>query len=177
VTQLLNDLFGIQSRAGCLCAGPYGHRLLHIDRARSEEFRKAIREGRGGLKPGWTRVNFHYLLTDEELDFLCEAIEIVAQHGRFFLALYEFDLAGGGWRPRAWRPPTVTFGIEHALAGGGGCPEAKGAGGAPAPAQVLAEARRLAGQLERDFDESELKSTERDLVPFIYMHAHDGGRG
>ena len=31
VTTLLNDLFGIQSRAGCSCAAPYGHRLLHID--------------------------------------------------------------------------------------------------------------------------------------------------
>jgi len=31
VTKLLNDLFGIQSRAGCSCAGPYGHILLGID--------------------------------------------------------------------------------------------------------------------------------------------------
>ena len=30
VTTLLNDLFGIQSRGGCSCAGPYGHRLLGI---------------------------------------------------------------------------------------------------------------------------------------------------
>ena len=28
---MLNDLFGIQSRGGCSCAGPYGHRLLGID--------------------------------------------------------------------------------------------------------------------------------------------------
>ena len=28
VVALLNDLFGIQSRGGCSCAGPYGHRLL-----------------------------------------------------------------------------------------------------------------------------------------------------
>ncbi|MDH5491596.1 MAG: aminotransferase class V-fold PLP-dependent enzyme, partial [Myxococcales bacterium] len=27
VASLLNDLFGIQARAGCSCAGPYGHRL------------------------------------------------------------------------------------------------------------------------------------------------------
>ena len=67
VTQLLNDLFGIQSRAGCLCAGPYGHRLLGIDRERSAAFRRVIHEGRSGLKPGWTRVSFHYLLTDEEV--------------------------------------------------------------------------------------------------------------
>ena len=31
ITTLLNDLFGIQSRAGCSCAGPYGHQLLGID--------------------------------------------------------------------------------------------------------------------------------------------------
>src|ERR1035437_664034 len=28
VVSLLNDLFGIQARGGCSCAGPYGHRLL-----------------------------------------------------------------------------------------------------------------------------------------------------
>ncbi len=31
VVALLNDLFGIQTRGGCSCAGPYGHRLLGID--------------------------------------------------------------------------------------------------------------------------------------------------
>src|SRR6266545_1982294 len=30
VVALLNDLFGIQSRGGCSCAGPYGHTLLGI---------------------------------------------------------------------------------------------------------------------------------------------------
>ena len=39
VTTLLNDLFGIQSRAGCSCAGPYGHRLLDIDHEHSERYR------------------------------------------------------------------------------------------------------------------------------------------
>ena len=34
VTVLLNDLFGIQSRAGCSCAGPYGHHLLGIGTTR-----------------------------------------------------------------------------------------------------------------------------------------------
>ena len=31
VSVLLDHLFGIQNRAGCSCAGPYGHRLLGID--------------------------------------------------------------------------------------------------------------------------------------------------
>jgi hypothetical protein len=35
---LLNDLFGIQSRGGCSCAGPYGHRLLGIDLDRARQF-------------------------------------------------------------------------------------------------------------------------------------------
>jgi selenocysteine lyase/cysteine desulfurase len=35
VVALLNDLFGIQARGGCSCAGPYGHRLLGIDLERS----------------------------------------------------------------------------------------------------------------------------------------------
>ncbi|ORZ29369.1 pyridoxal phosphate-dependent transferase [Catenaria anguillulae PL171] len=33
VSTLLNDLFGIQSRSGCMCAGPYSHYLLGIDDA------------------------------------------------------------------------------------------------------------------------------------------------
>ena len=32
VVAVLNDLFGIQARGGCSCAGPYGHRLLGISR-------------------------------------------------------------------------------------------------------------------------------------------------
>jgi len=30
IVKLLSDLFGIQARSGCQCAGPYGHRLLNI---------------------------------------------------------------------------------------------------------------------------------------------------
>ena len=44
VTRLMNDLFGVQSRAGCSCAGPYGHALLHIDSELSE---KPNRKSRG----------------------------------------------------------------------------------------------------------------------------------
>ena len=48
VTTLLNDLFGVQSRAGCSCAGPYGHRLLGIDFDHSERYREWIRKGYSG---------------------------------------------------------------------------------------------------------------------------------
>ncbi len=98
VTRLLNDLFGIQSRAGCSCAGPYGHRLLGIDRDTSLKMRKAIQKGYASIKPGWTRVNFHYTITEEEFDYICKAIEFVADYGQLFLSLYVFDPKSGDWR-------------------------------------------------------------------------------
>ena len=62
VVALLNDLFGIQARGGCSCAGPYGHRLLGIDLATSHEFERAIGRGCEGIKPGWVRVNYNYFI-------------------------------------------------------------------------------------------------------------------
>ena len=63
VVAVLNDLFGIQARGGCSCAGPYGHRLLAIDPARSHAFRAEIGHGCEGIKPGWTRINFNYFIS------------------------------------------------------------------------------------------------------------------
>jgi len=56
VVALLNDLFGIQARGGCSCAGPYGHGLLGIDQERSHEFDREINHGCEGIKPGWVGV-------------------------------------------------------------------------------------------------------------------------
>jgi hypothetical protein len=64
VVALLSDLFGIQSRGGCSCAGPYGHRLLGIDIERSHEFEHEITHGCEGIKPGWTRVSFNYFISE-----------------------------------------------------------------------------------------------------------------
>lgn len=97
VTVLLNDLFGVQSRAGCSCAGPYGHDLLGIDDATSEKYRAAIRGGFEGLKPGWCRIGFHYAMDDAEADYLIEAVDFVGRNGSRFLPLYRFDLKTGTW--------------------------------------------------------------------------------
>lgn len=40
VSTWLDHLFGIQARAGCSCAGPYGHRLLGIDATHSARYRR-----------------------------------------------------------------------------------------------------------------------------------------
>jgi selenocysteine lyase/cysteine desulfurase len=167
VTRLLNDLFGIQSRAGCSCAAPYGHRVLHIDGQKSADLRKSIMCGNIGLKPGWARVNFHFLHTDAEVDFICRAILFVAEHGRDFLPLYAFDIHTGTWEHKDFTSAPLRFGIEEALAPHGG-PTAEDGDLEPLFAQYMAEAERLAAALKVRWSGAEMKSTEKDLIPFVY---------
>lgn len=57
---------GVQTRAGCSCAGPYGHDLLGL------KDRKDLEK-----KPGWVRISIHYSQTQEEIEKLFEAIALV----------------------------------------------------------------------------------------------------
>jgi selenocysteine lyase/cysteine desulfurase len=100
IVALLNDLFGIQSRGGCGCAGPYGHRLLGIDVETSKEFEREIVRGCEGIKPGWVRVNFNYFLSETQFQFLLDAIHLVANDGWRLLPHYTFDPDTGEWRHR-----------------------------------------------------------------------------
>ncbi|MDQ1733047.1 MAG: hypothetical protein QOK10_3206 [Pseudonocardiales bacterium] len=100
VVAVLNDLFGIQSRGGCSCAGPYGHRLLGIDLARSQEFEREIAQGCEGIKPGWVRVNFNYFISEPVFDYILEAVRLVARDGWRLLTDYTFDPATGRWKHR-----------------------------------------------------------------------------
>jgi len=97
VVALLNDLFGIQARGGCSCAGPYGHRLLGIDSGRSRAYESAIMDGWEGMKPGWVRINFNYFTSDVILSYLIDAMTFIADHGWRFLLDYYFDLRTGLW--------------------------------------------------------------------------------
>lgn len=100
VVALLNDLFGIQARGGCSCAGPYGHRLLGIDLETSHRFECAIVAGAESVKPGWVRVNFNYFISEPVFAFLLGAVSFIAEHGWEFLPQYEVDPATGAWRHR-----------------------------------------------------------------------------
>jgi selenocysteine lyase/cysteine desulfurase len=98
VVAILNDVFGIQSRGGCSCAGPYGHRLLGIDIERSHEFEREITHGCEGIKPGWVRVNFNYFIGEEVFRYVVQAVALVADHGWRLVPEYRFDVASGRWR-------------------------------------------------------------------------------
>jgi selenocysteine lyase/cysteine desulfurase len=98
VVAVLSDLFGIQSRGGCSCAGPYGHRLLGIDLERSHEFEHEIVQGCEGIKPGWTRVSFNYFISEVVFRYLVDAVDLVAEHGWKLLPEYRFNPVTGLWR-------------------------------------------------------------------------------
>lgn len=100
VVAVLNDLFGIQSRGGCSCAGPYGHRLLGIDLDHSHELEREITRGCEGIKPGWVRVNFNYFIDDETAQYLIDAVSMIADAGHRLLAYYRFEPDSGLWRHR-----------------------------------------------------------------------------
>ena len=101
VVAILSDLFGIQSRGGCSCAGPYGHRLLGIDIERSHEFAREITLGCEGIKPGWVRVNFNYFISEAVFSYVVDAVALIADHGWSLLTDYRFDPATGMWRHHA----------------------------------------------------------------------------
>ena len=148
VTTLLNDLFGIQSRAGCSCAGPYGHRLLAIDHDTSERYRDWIHKGFCGIKPGWCRISLHYAMDDIEVDFILDAIDFVAEHGFRFLPLYNFDLHTGAWLHKSDSVALEGFSLEAALRCEGARARALSAGERTHLYRAyLAEAERLAGEL------------------------------
>lgn len=115
VVALLNDLFGVQSRGGCSCAGPYGHRLLGIDLETSREFEQEILAGCEGIKPGWVRVNFNYFISEASFRFILDAVTFIAEHGWKFLPLYDFCPKSGMWRFRgdAVKPTTSLHEISY----------------------------------------------------------------
>eukprot|EP00494_Astrolonche_serrata_P033845 UN34114 len=95
--KLLNDMFGIQSRGGCMCAGPYGTRLLGISDKDADSQLGNILNAGGSMKPGFTRVNLHWSHTKAEVEFIANAIVFLSEHGAKFLHLYKIDWKTGNW--------------------------------------------------------------------------------
>ncbi|MBM6399177.1 aminotransferase class V-fold PLP-dependent enzyme [Phycicoccus sonneratiae] len=145
VVALLNDLFGIQSRGGCSCAGPYGHRLLGIDLERSHEFEREITGGCEGIKPGWVRVNFNYFLSDAVADYVVEAVRMVARDGWRLLGDYTFCPETGMWRHRRGvvEPPVRLGDVVYGDDGTVTMPRSVARGGEEMLAEHLREAARL----------------------------------
>lgn len=90
-TRMLSDLYGIQARGGCACAGPYAHALLGIDAAGSDAMREAILSGQEIEKPGWVRLNFSVIMDDRKVDAIIAAVNTLANEASEKARLYRCD--------------------------------------------------------------------------------------
>ncbi len=92
-TRMLSDVYGIQARGGCACAGPYAHRLLGIDAATSDALFQRLEAGKELEKPGWVRLNFSYLMSPETVQYILQSVVTLAENVQSFLPSYHADPA------------------------------------------------------------------------------------
>lgn len=89
--RLLNDRFGIQVRGGCSCAGTYGHYLLHVSKQLSHRITEMIEHHDLSEKPGWIRMSLHPVMTDEEIEYIIEAVKEVSANFKSWALDYVYD--------------------------------------------------------------------------------------
>ncbi len=100
--RLLNDLFGIQARGGCSCAGTYGHYLFGLDREKSKRLKNQVLNNHPELKPGWTRVSIHPTTTVEEIEKVLEALDYILKKG-LEIARRDYKQENGEFYHREYR--------------------------------------------------------------------------
>jgi len=91
--KLLNDRFGIQTRGGCSCAGTYGHYLLEVSTQKSKNIVDSISTGDLSQKPGWVRLSIHPTMTNDEIIYMAEALESLAENHKEWAKDYVYDLS------------------------------------------------------------------------------------
>lgn len=89
--KLLNDIYGIQTRGGCSCAGTYGHLLLKIEEYISKEITDKIDSGDLTEKPGWVRASFHPTMSDDDVSFIINSIRELAANYKKYENDYTYD--------------------------------------------------------------------------------------
>jgi selenocysteine lyase/cysteine desulfurase len=99
IVRLLSDRFGIQTRGGCSCAGTYGHILLGVDEATSQEITCQIDEGDLSRKPGWVRISMHPTSTDDEAREIAGAVAQIVENLDVWQKDYRFDPSCGDYLP------------------------------------------------------------------------------
>ena len=75
----------------------YGQKLMEVDLHLTRLFKEALAAGYNILRVGFTRLNFNYFITDEEIEYVLDAVEFVAQYGWMFLPMYDISKSGN-WK-------------------------------------------------------------------------------
>jgi selenocysteine lyase/cysteine desulfurase len=116
VVALLNDLFGIQARGGCSCAGPYGHDLLGLDDDRTAQHEALVLAGDSLFRPGWARLGFTVFQTAETRRYIQDAVRFIADHGAALMRHYSVDGASGIWRATGHTPAPLYADLADLMA-------------------------------------------------------------
>eukprot|EP00180_Rhodochaete_pulchella_P000181 Plantae.Rhodophyta-Rhodochaete_pulchella.ctg11193.p1 GENE.Plantae.Rhodophyta-Rhodochaete_pulchella.ctg11193~~Plantae.Rhodophyta-Rhodochaete_pulchella.ctg11193.p1 ORF type:complete len:392 (+),score=58.26 Plantae.Rhodophyta-Rhodochaete_pulchella.ctg11193:25-1176(+) len=175
VVTLLSDLFGIQARGGCACAGPYSIRLLGVSEEDIPKFVRCLHSNSKSseiVKPGFVRFNVPYFFTDDQVDFVTNALLYLADYGWMFLPHYVYDPKRHAWITRA-------AASRGALAGESGSSIRKFTipnftkPSEPGPPTTIAEAHSILQRLLPTYPESlspELDSTQTEIQWFLTPH-------
>jgi len=91
MVKLLSDRYGIQVRGGCACAGTYGHYLLHVSYEQSKSITHLIDLGDMSSKPGWIRLSLHPTMTDNELNYILNAIREISKNYKIWQNDYTYS--------------------------------------------------------------------------------------
>jgi selenocysteine lyase/cysteine desulfurase len=75
-----------------MCSAIYGQKILGIDLKLSREYKEALMNGQELLRMGFSRINFNYYISEEEIDYILDAIEFICDYGWLFLPHYKFDI-------------------------------------------------------------------------------------
>lgn len=116
VVALLNDLFGIQTRGSCGCAGPYSQSLLGIDSNLAHKYKDLLLDNDRKFcddlylcnehefespceiyKPGFVRVSLSFCSTKRDVEYVIEAVDFVAKRGFMLLPYYKCNVTTGAY--------------------------------------------------------------------------------
>ena len=98
-TRMLSDVYGIQARGGCACAGPYAHRLLGLGQQMSQQIVLRLEDGHELDRPGWVRLNLSYLHSDAQVDRILDGVASLARQAPDLQAHYAGEDATARFRP------------------------------------------------------------------------------
>ncbi|XP_045105735.1 uncharacterized protein LOC123501165 isoform X2 [Portunus trituberculatus] len=114
VCAVLNDLYGIQARGGCACAGPYAQDLLGLSEPLAQRYESLLLEDPRldrthlrrrqehsdleVLRPGFVRLNLSYIASPEQVDFVVSAVAEVCRSAWQLLPQYILNPETGEWK-------------------------------------------------------------------------------
>lgn len=144
VVAMLNDIFGIQARGGCSCAGPYGHALLGISAARAARHEALVARGLNLFRPGWARLGITAFHSPEECAYIIDAVRFICDHAWILIRLYEVNPRSGIWTARGASPEPLPRDLAELF-------ERSKSDALEAPdfADVFVRARELVAEAER----------------------------